>query len=93
MLVLVLRIRILAGGGGGAAAAVAAVSHQGVDEIKQGLALGEKTAPAYQVTILQQQAEQNERRQKMKTCEVWIVLYRKHEHARALEQSSTSTQA
>ena len=46
-LVLLLRIRTLAGEGGGAVAAVAAVSQQGLElnEIKQGLRLGKEYWP------------------------------------------------
>ena len=52
----------------------------------------EKTGPAS--SILQQQTQKKRATSlRMKTCEIWIILHRKHEHARAREHSSTSTRA
>ena len=73
-LVLLLRIRTLAGEGGGAVAAVAAVSQQGLElsETKQGLELGETLALSnYQVFYSRRQRA---KKRKKKTREVWIVL-------------------
>ena len=72
-LVLLLRIRTLAGEGGGAVAAVAAVSQQGLElnEIKQGLRVGERilALPNYQA-FHSSRREQEAPSRKMKKCEV-----------------------
>ena len=82
----------------GAAAAAAAVSQQGLEfernKAREGIEKKKVALPNYSTAA---DGTKNKKLKRKKTCEVWIVLHRKHEHARAREHvhdhSSMSTNA